>query len=174
MACNLTTGRALACRDSVGGIKSIYVTELENKDTLTSATPGLISAFTLAEGTQFWEVELIKETSFFTDNITGSTENGTLFSDQALTVIFNKGDVDTRNFVKLMAQNRLMVIVLDRNGIYWLLGESNGLDLVTGNFSSGTAMADRNGYELSFVGKEPNQAQSVTSGLMATLLVPAV
>jgi hypothetical protein len=73
-----------------------------------------------------------------------------------------------------MAQNRLMVIVLDRNGIYWLLGESNGLDLVTGNFSSGTAMADRNGYELSFVGKEPNQAQSVTSGLMATLLVPAV
>jgi hypothetical protein len=34
MACNLTTGRALACRDSVGGIKSIYVTELENKDTL--------------------------------------------------------------------------------------------------------------------------------------------
>jgi hypothetical protein len=174
MACNLTTGRTLACRDSVGGIKTIYVTELDNKETLTSATEGLISAFTLAEGKQFWEVALIKETSFFTDVYTGSTENGTLFSDQALTVIFNKGDVATRNFVKLLAQNRLMVIVLDRNGVYWLLGETNGLDLVTGSFGSGTAMADRNGYELSFVGKEPASAQSVTSGLIASLIIPGV
>jgi hypothetical protein len=174
MACNLTTGRTLACRDSVGGIKAIYVTELANKETLTSATEGLISAFTLAEGTQFWTVDLIKETSFFTATTTVSSENGTNFSDQALTVIFNKGDVATRNFVKLLSQNDLMIIVLDRNGIYWLLGETNGMTLVTGPFNSGTAMADRNGYDLQFVGKESNPPQSVTSGLMAALLVPAV
>ena len=43
MACALTSGRALDCRDSVGGIKRLLITELANKATLTT-TSGAISA----------------------------------------------------------------------------------------------------------------------------------
>ncbi len=60
MSCNLTTGRTLACRDSVGGIKEVYFTELDNKDSIVSATEGLISTFTLAEEKQFFTCSLIK------------------------------------------------------------------------------------------------------------------
>jgi len=173
MACALTSGRALDCRDSVGGIKRFLITELANKATLTT-TSGAISAFTLATGKQFWSYEQVRETSNFSEAIQASVENGTLAYETTLTAIFNKGETSTRNQIRLLAQNRLMIIAEDRNGKYWLLGETNGAELTAGCYASGTAMGDRNGYELTFVAKEAEPMKEVASGLIATLLAPAV
>lgn len=173
MACALTSGRALDCRDSVGGIKRLLITELANKATLTT-TSGAISAFTLATGKQFWSYEQVRETSNFSEAILASVENGTLAYETTLTAIFNKGETSTRNQIRLLAQNRLMIIAEDRNGKYWLLGETNGAELTAGSYASGTAMGDRNGYELTFVAKEAEPMKEVASGLIATLLAPAV
>lgn len=173
MACALTSGRALDCRDSVGGIKRLLITELANKATLTT-TSGAISAFTLATGKQFWSYEQVRETSNFSESILASVENGTLAYETTLTAIFNKGETSTRNQIRLLAQNRLMIIAEDRNGKYWLLGETNGAELTAGSYASGTAMGDRNGYELTFVAKEAEPMKEVASGLIATLLAPAV
>jgi len=173
MACALTSGRALDCRDSVGGIKRLLITELANKATLTT-TSGAISAFTLATGKQFWSYEQVRETSNFSEAIQASVENGTLAYETTLTAIFNKGETSTRNQIRLLAQNRLMIIAEDRNGKYWLLGETNGAELTAGSYASGTAMGDRNGYELTFVAKEAEPMKEVASGLIATLLAPAV
>lgn len=174
MSCNLTTGFSLACRDSVGGIKGLYVTELANKKTLVSATDGTISSIALLTGKQFWQVDQVKETSNWEETRTVSEENGTAFSDQKLKVIFNKGAVAQRAFVKLLAQNLLMWIVLDRNGTYWLLGEQNGMAMATSKYASGTKMGDRNGYELDFMGKEENMAQTIDPTQIAALLVPGL
>lgn len=173
MACALTSGRALDCRDSVGGIKRLLITELANKATLTT-TSGAISAFTLSTGKQFWSYEQVRETSNFSEAIQASVENGTLAYETTLTAIFNKGETSTRNQIRLLAQNRLMIIAEDRNGKYWLLGETNGAELTAGSYASGTAMGDRNGYELTFVAKEAEPMKEVASGLIATLLAPAV
>jgi hypothetical protein len=173
MSCNLTGGFTLGCRDSVGGIKAVYITELTNKNTLSSATEGLISTFTLDTGKQFWTFELQEELSNFEDKTIGNRENGTVYNEQTLNLIFNKGEVTKRNQIKLIARNKVMVIVLDQNGIYWLLGETNGLELTEGNFTSGTAMGDRNGYAVILAGKETNPAQQVTGSLIATLTAPA-
>ena len=173
MACALTAGRALDCRDSVGGIKRLLITELANKATLTT-TSGAISAFTLATGKQFWSYEQVRETSNFSEAIQASVENGTLAYETTLTAIFNKGETATRNQIRLLAQNRLMIIAEDRNGKYWLIGETNGAELTAGTYASGTAMGDRNGYELTFVAKEAEPIKEVASGLISVLLSPAV
>lgn len=173
MACALTAGRALDCRDSVGGIKRLLITELANKATLTT-TAGAITAFTLATSKQFWSYEQVRETSNFSEAIQASVENGTLAYETTLTAIFNKGETATRNQIRLLAQNRLMVIAEDRNGKYWLLGEINGTELTAGSYNSGTAMGDRNGYELTFVAKEVEPMKEVASGLIAALTAPAV
>ena len=173
MACALTSGRALDCRDSVGGIKRLLITELANKATLTT-TSGAISAFTLSTGKQFWSYEQVRETSNFSEAIQASVENGTLAYETTLTAIFNKGETSTRNQIRLLAQNRLMIIAEDRNGKYWLIGEANGAELTAGSYASGTAMGDRNGYELTFVAKEAEPMKEAASGLIATLLAPAV
>jgi hypothetical protein len=174
MTCVLASNRTLSCRDSVGGIKEIYVSELGNKATLTSATEGLISAFTLSTGKQFWTIALVKETSEFEEKIVPSTENGTRFYETDLKITLRKGDVATRNLLKLLVQNQLMIIILDRNGTYWLMGETNGADMDPSSFKSGKAMGDMNGYEVAFKAKEENPMQQVTGSLMATLLAPAV
>jgi hypothetical protein len=174
MTCVLTTGRSLGCRDSVGGIKAIYVTELANKATLTSATEGLISAFTLSTGKQFWTIALNKEVGEFEEKIIPSVENGTRFYETDLKLSLQKGDVATRNLLKLLVQNQCMIIILDRNGNYWLMGETNGADLDPSSFKSGKAMGDMNGYEVAFNAKEENPMQQVTASLMAVLLAPAV
>lgn len=173
MACVLTASRALDCRDSVGGIKRIYVTELENKNTLSS-TNGVIGTFTLDTGKKFWTYDFEKQTGSFEEAIQTSVENGTLFYETTLKIILNKMDVATRNELRLLAQNRLMIIIQDNNGLYWLMGETNGADLAPSKGMSGTAMGDRNGYELNFIAQEPQPMNTVNSSLITTLTAVAV
>lgn len=173
MACVLTADQAIACRDSVAGWKRFYITELENKSAITAAA-GAITAFTLTTGKQFWIYDVIKETSEGTEKIVTSDENGTIFYEQEVKLALHKVDVTKRNEIHLLGQNLLMVIGLDRNGTYWLFGESNGLTLQPSERNWGKAMGDFNGYNLVLMGKEEAAAQTVASGLIATLTAAAV
>jgi hypothetical protein len=168
MACVLTSGYQLDCADSIGGIKTIYVTELGNKASITAAS-GVITAFTLTSGKKFFVYELQKETSNLVENITRNEVNGTTFYEQVLQFTVRKMQASLRNEIKLLAQNRLMIIVLDRNGKYWLLGENNGCEMTNSTGATGTAMGDFNGYTLNFRGAEENPAQEVAANLIAGL-----
>ena len=44
------------------------------------------------------------------------------------------------------------------------MGETNGVRVVSGENTSGTALGDRNGYSLSFQGQEFEPMREVTSG----------
>lgn len=173
MACNLTQGFTLDCRDSVGGIKEIYLANLDDKATLSSTNDGVIDTFTLSTGEQFYTYELRKQTSSFTENITSSDENGTLFYEQEATIQLSKMESEKRNELYEVGKSRVMMIVLDRNGKYWLLGEEQGLTL-GGSGETGTAMGDLNGYSLTFTGQERVPAKEVEESLIDTLTAPAV
>lgn len=172
MPCALTSSIPLGCKDAVGGIAKIYITELANKAAVT-ASAGNITAFTLATGKQFWIYDLEKEQSEFTEGIQASQANGTVFFEQTVKVRLMKRDATKRNEIALLAVNRVMIIVLDRTGQYWLIGEVNGADLAPSTSVTGKAMGDFNGYELTLIGKEVAQAQTVSSSLIAALTAPA-
>ena len=172
MACTLTGDIDLGCRDSVGGIKRLYVTALENITAITSTT-GVISAITMTTGTEFFTYNLEKESAEWTETTTISQENWTKVSEQSLTAFISKMTAAKRNELKLLSQNRIAATVLDRNGLYWLLGENNGLDLVTKEAKTGKAMGDGNGFTLTFSGKEESEAQTVSSSIIATITAPA-
>jgi len=169
MACDLWNDLSLACRDSIGGVKNVYLAQLEHKSTLTEATEGLISAFTLDNGEQFWKYELEHATANFVEAPTANRQNGTIFYQATLNIMLNKRDVATRNQLRLAAQNRLMIIIEDNNGTYWLMGEVNGAMMETSGGGSGTALADRNGYELVFMAEEGDMMSEVDSTLISTL-----
>lgn len=168
MACALTQGYTLDCRDNVGGIKTVYIAELSRKSALTIAASGFVTAFTLTSGI-FFTYQLEKETSSLTENIQTNDVNGTLFFEQDLMFTIRKLQASSRNEIKLLAQNRLMVIVLDRNGKYWLLGSDNGCELQPSTGASGTAMGDFNGYTLNFKAKEETPMPEVSSSLISAL-----
>ena len=172
MACILTSGYTLDCRDNVGGIETIYVTELANKNAITAAS-GVITAFTLTAGKRFWVYNIQKETASATENIPDGIANGTLYYDQSLVMTLRKLQATLRNEIYLLAQNNLMIMIKLRTGKIFLLGQNNGMELQTMASATGTAMGDASNYTLTFVGKETTGMQEVTSALIATLILPA-
>lgn len=169
MACALTQGYTLDCKDSLGGLKSVLFIESENVSVATEAA-GVVTDISLAVGKYFYKYELVKETSMFMETVTASIQNGTIFYAQELTIVLNKLQANTRNEILLLAKNNLVAIVEDKNGKYWYLGQDGGLDITGGTAGSGTAAGDRSGYELTFSGQEKELAPEVLDSIIGGLI----
>jgi hypothetical protein len=169
MACALTQGYTLDCKDSLGGIKALWLISHANVTGVTEAS-GIVSAITKAASKVFYKYELVKNTGALTETITASVENGTVFYAQELSVVLNKLQANTRNEILLLAKNTLMAVVQDANDKYWLLGRYQGLDVTGGTAATGTAQGDRNGYTLTFTGGEKELAPEVASSVIASLV----
>jgi hypothetical protein len=171
MACALTQGYTLDCRDSAGGIDVVYLAEFDGVSGTTQSA-GIVSAIGKNTGKRFWKYNLQRATGNWEEVYTDSAENGTSFHVQTLNMILNKMMASVSQEIKLLAQNRLMAVVKDKNGKYWLLGEEHGLQRNGGRAGSGTAMGDRNGYELVFTSDNKAPAPEVAAGVISTLETP--
>jgi hypothetical protein len=177
LTCALTQGYTLDCRDNVGGLKAVYITEWANVNfasTGYTATSGTITALPMLSTHQFWTYDLEKETGSLVENIQTNDANGTVWYEQDIDFPIRKMQASERNEIRNIAKNRLAIIVLDRNGKYWLCGEKNGMELQPSNANSGKAMGDYNGYMLKFKGKEEAPMQEVSASIIPALLIPAV
>ena len=169
MACALTQGYNLDCRNSVAGIKEVHIIEFDNVSTVTSAA-GVITGITKATGKKFWKYSLIKQTGSAEEAIQANEENGTVHVQQTVKFPTNKLQAAVRNEIMLLSQNRLMIAVIDNNGVGWLYGQTNAMLLNSGSKAmTGTKFGDRNGYEFDFVGFEPVLAQSIDATTILTL-----
>tara|TARA_B100001057_G_C22614955_1_gene858056 strand:- start:293 stop:814 length:522 start_codon:yes stop_codon:yes gene_type:complete len=159
MACLLTKGRALPCRDSVGGLKSAYLVSYGTLGALTVSS-GKVTAMAGSPTVMKYD---LKGNSSLEQTITGSTENGTVFYEQTLNLTLTKQQKESQEEIKLVAQNRPHIFVEDYNGNYFLVGAVHGADLNAGTISSGAAMGDLSGYTLTFSAQETIPAYFVDS-----------
>ena len=169
MACDITSGFTLDCNDSNGGIDKIFIAN-GPVESITEAS-GTISAITVGGSaltpSDFFAFEVPRQTSSFTETINVSNENGTVFYDQALTMILNKMEAAKRDQILLLSQNNEMVVVFkDNNSKYFSVGIQRGAYMTAGTSVSGTAYGDRNGYELTFSGMEEQPAFEVTGTIV--------
>ncbi len=173
MACTLTTSFPLDCRDSIGGIEEVLISEFGLIDAFTEAA-GVITAITQTPTTgKFFRYSLEKENGNFDTTENVSVENGTTFYETVLNFTMKKMAAATSVELKLLALNRLAIIIKDNNGKYWALGFYTGADKVggTNSASSGKAFGDMNGYTLGFTAKEKSYPLEVDSSVVATLVV---
>ena len=96
MACLLTQGYTLGCRDSIGGIQKAWIGNFSSGATFTLNPNDEITAFTGTTASYF-KFEQEMETGEFNQTGAYSTENGTVFFDQQLTLMFHKNDANLRN-----------------------------------------------------------------------------
>jgi len=169
MACDITSGFTLDCNDSNGGIEKIFIAN-GPVQSITEAA-GTISAITVGGSaltpSDFFAFEVPRQTSSFTETINVSNENGTVFYDQALTMILNKMEAAKRDQILLLSQNNEMVVVFkDNNDKYFSVGIQRGAYMTAGTSVSGVAYGDRNGYELTFSGMEEQPAFEVTGSIV--------
>lgn len=165
--CALVTDYSIDCRDSVGGLKKIYITEWQNLSS-TTVSSGVCTAITLVAGKKFWIFDVAKGTASSTDTLTASVENGTRFYTQTVNTVLHKMTAANRNIVEGLERNLLLVVTEDNNGNKFIYGRQRGMDVLTGEGASGVAFGDLNGYTLAMTGMEPARAESVTATLDTT------
>jgi hypothetical protein len=177
MACDLSAGRLVPCKDSVGGIKNVYFVDYGDIETYT-LTADEITAMT---GTfSAYKYELTGTNSLET-SITSSPENGTTFFESTLTLNLQKLSKEDNVQVKLLAYGRPVIVVQTNNNDFVLVGKENGCSVSGGSLVTGAAFADMAGYTLTFASSEilpPNFVAGATeldpwagSGATATVVL---
>ena len=171
--CDITSGFTLGCRNNTGGITNLYILS-GSITTVDTASEGLISGIT-GSG-EFYTFELFRQTSDFTEAITATPENGTVFYEQTVNAVFFKLQSATRNQIRVLAKNPNLKVIVETNngtvdgvGRYWLLGQTRGMQLLSGTGATGTAFGDLNGYTLTFTGQEPEPASEISGSLSGAL-----
>ena len=157
MACNLTKGRGIPCRNLIGGVKFVYFAQFDEVTSISGTT----EIDTISMGTNdIYRYAIRRGNASITETITGSTENGTVVYAPALSIKLTGLSKEDQNELKLIAQSRVIAFVQlnqvlsNDHNVIMCLGATNGLDLNTGTNSSGAAFADLNGYEWTFEGQE--------------------
>lgn len=163
MACALTQGRAIDCRNSTGGISEILIANFGDI-TIDTVASGVLTGLTQAAATSFYRYSLEKENGSLIETHTGSLENGTNFYDSVL-------DFNTKNLtaaeneeLTLLDQAQLFVIVKDMNEKYWTVGAYYAADKLSGTSVTGAAMGDHNGFTYSISSKEAKRMLEVDAG----------
>jgi hypothetical protein len=175
MSCYISSGIALGCSDALGSLKKIYVVGGATGEVTgyTYDADGAITGATSSTGTTIYGFELKRNTSSLTQNTTKSFEQGTVYWEQLLVAVFYKYDQDKRNQLLILGQNdNLQIIAVDQNDTQYMVGQVNGMYLSAGVAGTGTALGDRNGFELTFSGQEPVPAR-VIEGALASVFTGA-
>jgi hypothetical protein len=163
MSCDITNGRIEQCKDSVSGLKAIYFINYDdlNSDNVVydNTDTDLINDWTPVNtgALQLYKYELKGANSFET-TINSSRDNGTTFFQQTLTIQLKRQDVATHKNVKLLAYGRPRIVVRTMTDQFFLMGLTQGADVTAGTVSSGSALGDFNGYNLTFESMEVSPA----------------
>jgi hypothetical protein len=165
MACDITRGRLIDCKDTIGGLKAIYICKAYNNNinavatinTTEMTTAGFATWSAQSGGaTTVFKYDLIPNLSSMTVNVNSDNANGTTFFEQTLSVTLQKIDHDMTNELRLMAYSRSQIFVQDQNDNVFLLGIDNGCHVSGGTVITGTAMGDQNGYTIEWGAQEKN------------------
>ena len=102
-------------------------------------------------------------------NATASEENGSLFFTHQVVFPLNKRDATTRNIITTLAKAKIVAVTEDNDGKFRMFGKGQGLYLASTEAGSGTAMADRNGYNITLTGMETEDFLEVSASVGAAL-----
>ena len=156
MACDISHGRLETCKDSVSGLDAIYFINYGiAPENVTTDVDGVVTAVTGI--TELYKYEL-KGANSFEQTIQTSRDNGTTYFEQVVVAQLKKQDIPTHKTVKLLAYGRPHIVVRTRSLQFFIVGLERGADMTAGTISSGTALGDFNGYNLTFTAMENGPA----------------
>ena len=161
MACVSTylSSISTSCTSNLPSIKQLWIgqfesanftyTYLEQTDADGNQIIEAVSGATLNKDAKPWVTFNFKRntgelTSEYTLN-----ENGSFYFQNSISVVFCKIDNSKRLSLEAVASGECSCIVLDSNGQYWLLGDSNPVSMSSLSATTGVAISDSNAYNVS-------------------------
>jgi len=162
MACELTAGFQLDCKDTIGGIKAIYLQQHSLFLSGVTIDAGSEEVSALPEE-DVYKYICPKHTGSFSEEVASSVENGTIYYTQTVTATFFKLTAPRRKQLELVAKNRLVVFVQDNNDNIWMVGRMDGAEVTAMTTATGVAKGDLNGYTITFTAEEAHKAYRLES-----------
>ncbi len=163
MACTISKGRKVPCKDKVGGLYKVWFvnfgTQTLSIDPVSLQITGITGA-NGATGTTLFEYEL-KGTSNLSQEMTSDVSAGVTSVTQTLTLDLQGGDAQTNEEIKLLAWGRPHIYVQDNYGTVWLVGKFRGADLTSAVLQTGSAINEKYGYTVTMVATENTFADEV-------------
>lgn len=164
MACSQTLAGILKdCASNMGGVVEVYIANKADVSAIAK-TSDKVTGITMADSAKFKKYQFNPETSSLSSNYQVNRQNGTIFVQSDLVMVFNRMETSKRIEITALAQGELIAIVKDANGLYWLLGENEPMVLSAGDGLTGTARADRNGYSVTLQDNSPEMPSEILVG----------
>jgi len=173
MACDITRGRLIDCKDAIGGLKAIYICKNYNNNieavatiATTEMTTAGFATWSGSSGSQttVFKYDLVPNLSSMTVNVNSDNANGTTFFEQTLSITLQKIDHDMTNELRLMAYSRAQIFVQDSLDNVFLLGMVNGCHVSGGTVITGTAKGDLQGYTIEWGAEEKDAVSQIKQG----------
>ena len=168
MPCNITLGRALDCKDALGGLTKVFFASTFAEGLVTAAgtgngTAGSATVSTVAGETftitdlptmTVLQYDLRPDLSSFTINVQSDPATGASLFEQTLNLVLQKHTESDPEQLRLISRNRSQIFVLDNNDNVYLFGATHGMDLNGGTLTSGAARNEMSGSTLTFTGRD--------------------
>lgn len=167
MACDLSAGRNVPCKDVVGGIDAVYFVDFGNLGAITLTNDEV----TDMAGTFSAYKYDVKGANSLEQAVTSSQDNGTTFFEQTLTLNLPKLTKEDMVQFKLMAYGRPHCVIVDNNGNALLAGKEHGLTVSAGSITTGAAFGDMSGTTLTLSGSEKLSANFIAGATVANPFV---
>lgn len=152
--CLITSGRNIpSCKDTVGGIKRVYLANFVSYYRHEFGFDG--NVLTSRPTTFVYAFDLIGNNNSFNERFDGEKY------EQTLTMEFQKQDSMTSKQMEAINYIEAFALIEDRNGNYFLYGLDNGLSGSSLEIVSGGQQSEFTGYKLRLTGTEKYSAPYV-------------
>jgi len=171
MACPITTGFTLGCKDNFSGIEWLAIASFDGSTVFTlgvGASASEIQSF--SPTSSFYKYEQFVEQGSVTQEMSGG-ENSTLSFTQTITLMMETMDIATRDKALTLLQARVRVIVKTNRGDYLLFGKGGGLRSSAATAGPGKMTSDLNGFSITLTGIEKEPAAFIKESFATTLIV---
>lgn len=174
MACDISKGRtSLPCKDDVGGIKAIYVTnygEYAFNGSSTSAGHIIATLPATITSSNTFKFELKNSGNTFTQDSTSSRDSGTTIFTQTLNFVLPRLSSELEFQMKMVVFGHPQIFVETNSGSIILLGEKYGCE-VTGKSDVLGTLDAMTGYTMTAVATEPSPVWYLSASASAALKV---
>lgn len=163
MACDLTRGRKVPCKDVIGGLVRAWFVDFGDLGTVTETADEITD---LSGTFTAYQYDLHGANSF-EQTITSSRENGTTFFEQSISLQFPKLSKEDNAELKLLSYGRPHICIETRAGDVMQFGLVHGCEVTGGTIASGSAFGDLSGYTLTFTAQEAKPANFIAGATAA-------
>lgn len=146
----IISGYTRKCKDSVGGIRKVWLCKYVKYSRSQIITYGNILVL-------FPDTFIYSFHSVEASNASESMEqtDGGKFFNQSISLTFQGADPKE---IELLQNIDFRILYLDNNGIYKIFGLRNGMEAGTITYETGSSKNSLNGFKITFTGKEREES----------------